>query len=72
MKYFSFGNIFSLKCKMFGISKFFPVKQNLKADAVKFALEKAMLRNVDVVGRNSQILHKLSKKRVSLLDWLHV
>ena len=35
---------------MFGISKFFPVKRDLKTDPTKFALEKICSADADVAG----------------------
>ena len=35
---------------MFSIFEFFPIKQDLKADAVKFALEKLRSADADVAG----------------------
>ena len=50
MQYFKFRNLFLLKCKMFSISKFFPVKRDVEADTVKFTLEKLCSADAELVG----------------------
>ena len=42
--------MFLLQCKIFSISKFFPVNRERKEDAVKLALEKLRSAVADVAG----------------------